>query len=125
MHQAGRGARQDDVDAPKWFRRAAHQGLAVAQINLGLAYAKGEGVSQDHVSAHKWFNLAAKLGSQEAERNRDAIARLMNPVQLAEAEKSTFEWKPTIVTANFAGPLTVSSFEDAIAAYVRGDHEMA
>ena len=125
MYQAGRGAPQNHVEAAKWFRRAADQGLAVAQINLGLAYAKGEGVSQDHVSAHKWFNLAAKLGSQEAERNRDAVARLMTSAQLAEAERSTPDWKPTIVTANFVGPLTVSSFEEAIAAYVKGDHETA
>ena len=125
MYQAGRGVPQNFVEAAKWFRRAADQGLAIAQINLGFAYAKGEGVSQDHVSAHKWFNLAAKLGSQEAERNRDAVARLMTAAERAEAERYTSEWKPTIVTANFAGSLTVSSFEDAIAAYVRGDHEMA
>ena len=32
----------------KWFERAAKQGLAMAQFNLGCCYRKGEGVAQSH-----------------------------------------------------------------------------
>ena len=39
-----RGAHKD---AFHWFKKAADQGYATAQFNLGKKYAKGEGVLQD------------------------------------------------------------------------------
>jgi TPR repeat protein len=50
---------QDYAEAARWYRRAAEQGDAQAQYNLGLAYARGEGATQNAVDAHMWFNLAA------------------------------------------------------------------
>ena len=35
---AGDGVKQDDVQAVTWFRKAADQGVASAQYNLGLMY---------------------------------------------------------------------------------------
>ena len=49
MYAKGRGVAQDDVQAVKWFRKAALQGNASAQYNLGLMYYKGESVTQDYV----------------------------------------------------------------------------
>jgi len=37
------GLTKDEVEAVKWFRKAAEQNLADAQYNLGVCYAKGEG----------------------------------------------------------------------------------
>ncbi|HMY01514.1 MAG TPA: hypothetical protein PKC44_17210, partial [Agitococcus sp.] len=37
--------------ALKEFKKAAQQGDAYAQFNLGLMYAKGEGVPQDYAKA--------------------------------------------------------------------------
>ncbi len=54
----GLGLAKDDVAAVKWFRRAADQGMAYAQLNLGLMYAAGRGVPQDNVEAVKWLELA-------------------------------------------------------------------
>jgi TPR repeat protein len=51
---------QDDVEAVKWYRRAAKQGDAGAQVMLGAVYADGLGVSQDDVLAHMWFNLVVR-----------------------------------------------------------------
>ena len=51
----------------KWNRKAAEQGYALAQINLGLCYAKGEGVPQDQVEAVKWFRKAAEQGHTRAQ----------------------------------------------------------
>ncbi|EET45192.1 hypothetical protein NEISICOT_01187 [Neisseria sicca ATCC 29256] len=36
----GQGVRQDHAQAAQWYRKAAEQGHAVAQYNLGVAYKK-------------------------------------------------------------------------------------
>jgi TPR repeat protein len=77
------------------YRKAAEQGDAYAQFNLGLMYAKGQGVPQDYVHAHKWFNLSAVGGGKDAVKNRDTAAGLMTPAQIAEAQKLAREWKPS------------------------------
>jgi TPR repeat protein len=53
----------------KWFRRAADQGYAVAQNELGVMYAKGRGVSKDMEEAAHWCRLAAVQGSKVARKN--------------------------------------------------------
>ena len=50
-------------------RRAAEQGHASAQSNLGVKYAKGEGVPQDAAEAVKWFRRAAEQGHAGAQSN--------------------------------------------------------
>jgi len=85
---------QDDHEAVKWYRRAAEQGDADAQANLGVMYANGAGVPQNYVLAYMWANLAASTGSEKAGKNRDILARSMTPNQLAEAQKLSREWKP-------------------------------
>ena len=44
MCRDGRGVAQDDGEAVTWFRRAAEQGNASGQFNLGLMYENGRGV---------------------------------------------------------------------------------
>ena len=58
----GKGVREDDKAAVKWFRLAAEQGDAYGQSSLGWAYSKGEGVPKDKTEAVKWFRLAAEQG---------------------------------------------------------------
>jgi TPR repeat protein len=44
-YEKGRGGvRQDYVEAVKWYLKAADQGEAVGQVNLGLMYDRGYGV---------------------------------------------------------------------------------
>jgi TPR repeat protein len=59
----------DYAEAVKWWRKAAEQGNAQAQHNLGLMYDKGEGVTQDYAEAAKWFRKAAEQGDVEAQYN--------------------------------------------------------
>ena len=101
MYDLGRGVPQDSAEAMKWYRRAAEQGLASAQHNLGVMYERGEGVPQDYVMAHMWYNLAASRYSaseeekrEKALKNRDLVASLMTPAQVAEAQRLAREWKP-------------------------------
>jgi len=91
MYAQGRGVAQNDAEAAKWFRRAADKGLVEAQTILGLMYVKGQGVAQNYVLAHMWFNLAAAQGGAGALANRDLLARMMTPAQIAEAHRLAHE----------------------------------
>jgi TPR repeat protein len=44
MYDKGQGVRQDHAAAASWYRKAAEQGIANAQFNLGIMYDNGEGV---------------------------------------------------------------------------------
>ena len=75
MYREGPGLPQDYAEAVKWYRKAADQGYAYAQNNLGLMYRDGRGVPQDYVQAHKWLNLAAaRYRASETENRNKAIA---------------------------------------------------
>ena len=99
MYVEGRGVPQDDAEAVRWHRRAAEQGYAVAQYNLGVMYAKGQGVGEDKVEAHMWLNLAAAQPSGETHdafaKGRDDVAGHMTPEQVTEAKRRAREWTPT------------------------------
>jgi TPR repeat protein len=65
----GAWGKNDKVEAAKWFRKAADQGLAIAQLSLGMMYYNGEGMSQDYAEAVKWYRRAAQQGNSSAEFN--------------------------------------------------------
>ena len=51
----------------KWYRLAAKQGYAVAQLALGVTYIQGWGVPQNDKTAVKWYKLAAEQGDAVAQ----------------------------------------------------------
>lgn len=57
------------AQAMTWFRKAAHQGFAQAQHNLGVMYDEGQGVTQDYAQAVKWYRKAADQGDVGAQYN--------------------------------------------------------
>ncbi|WP_314252108.1 tetratricopeptide repeat protein, partial [Eikenella halliae] len=57
----------------RWYRKAAEQGDAEAQFNLGAMYATGRGVRQNYAEAGKWFRQAAEQGYAEAQYNLGAM----------------------------------------------------
>ncbi len=61
--------RFDFAEAERLFRRAAEQGHAKAQNNLGAMYRKGEGVPQDDAEGVKWLRKAAEQGHVNAQNN--------------------------------------------------------
>jgi uncharacterized protein len=92
---------QDFVQAARWYRQAADQGLALAALALGKMYGSGRGVPQDFMQAHVWLNLAAAglpPGKDQAMavKLRDGLAKLMTPEQLAEAQRQASEWQPKV-----------------------------
>ena len=71
----------------------AQRGDPAAQYNLGRLYARGEGVARDLPEAYKWFTLASMGGRREGEQARQAIARAMTPVQMAEGLRRAEVWR--------------------------------
>ena len=66
-YDTGCGVAKDAAEAVKWYRKAAEQGLALAQDFLGRSYFHGEGVAKDAVEAVKWFRKAAEQDDAEAQ----------------------------------------------------------
>ena len=73
------GVPEDDAEAVKWYRKAAEQGLAQAQNNLGSMYARGEGVPEDYVKAHMWWSLAKAQGHEKAAKGLDVGKKRNDP----------------------------------------------
>jgi len=68
----GQGVPQDFAEAVKWYRMAADQGYAGAQVMLGflgVMYEKGQGVPQDDAEAVKRGRKAAEQGDAGAQNN--------------------------------------------------------
>jgi TPR repeat protein len=58
----------DTAQALDWFRRAAAQGHASAEHQMGQLYDFGFGVAQDDAQALAWYRKAAEHGSAAAAR---------------------------------------------------------
>ena len=67
MYGTGEGVPQDEAEAVRWVRRAAEQGNADVQYNLGTIYGAGRGVPQDDAEAARWLRLAAEQGDALAQ----------------------------------------------------------
>ncbi|HVH71682.1 MAG TPA: tetratricopeptide repeat protein [Candidatus Dormibacteraeota bacterium] len=60
---------ENPAEAARWYRRAAQQGYAPAQNNLGILYDDGIGVPANNEQARKWYRLAAEQGDGSAAAN--------------------------------------------------------
>jgi hypothetical protein len=63
------GVDKDYSQAVYWFTKAAQQGNAQAQCNLGYGYEKGYGVAKDYNQAVYWYTKAAQQGDAQAQCN--------------------------------------------------------
>src|SRR6266705_621851 len=61
------GLAKDEVEAVKWYRKAAEQNLAVAQCDLGFCYGGCNGLAKDYVEAVKWYRKAAEQNYAKAQ----------------------------------------------------------
>jgi TPR repeat protein len=82
----GFGVVQDYEGAAKWLELAAVNGNADAQYALGQMHRSGMGVPADNAKAYVWFNLAAAQDVAGAIAQREAVLRVLTPVQVLEAQ---------------------------------------
>ena len=69
MYTEGSGVPQDFGMAVSWYRKAAEQGLAEAQANLGVMFDEGLGIRQNLSAAAWWYRRAAEQGIAKAQTN--------------------------------------------------------
>ena len=62
-------SKQDYAKAMEWFRKAAVNGNADAQYNIGYMYHNGQGVAKDYAKALEWYGKAAANGNAAAQNN--------------------------------------------------------
>jgi TPR repeat protein len=67
MYENGRGVPLNAAEAARWYRKAADQGNAHAQAQLGLMYANGTGVPRDDTEAARWYRKTADQGNTNAQ----------------------------------------------------------
>jgi S1-C subfamily serine protease len=92
LYFTGEGVAQDRALALLWWHQAARNGVGDAQASLGWVYFNGLGTPVDEVLAYAWSSLGADNGLERARANRDAIARRLDPEQLARARQLAAAW---------------------------------
>ena len=78
---------KDYKEAFRWYKLAAEQGYADAQLNIGLMYSHGGmGVLRDYNQAYMWLNIGAANGSSAAKRWRKKVAGNMTSTRIEKAK---------------------------------------
>ena len=84
-HRKGEGVKKDGAEALKWMQKAAEQGLADAQHDLG----------KDLVLAHLYLTLSLKSGKvPEAQSGLKELEKIMKPDQVEASRGLAKKWKP-------------------------------
>ena len=73
MYCYGEGMEKDFAKGAKWLTKAALQGNAPAQYNLGRMYQWGKGVEKDLQQARFWFQKAIDNGHEKA---KEALTKI-------------------------------------------------
>jgi len=92
MYRTGEGVPINDTEAVKWYRLAAEQGLAQAQLNLGTMYGTGAGVPLNYIKAYAWWALAKAQDNEDAAGNLDIAKSEMTAADISEAQRLATEW---------------------------------
>ena len=87
------GVVKDEVEAVKWYRKAADQGDARAQVFLGYMYENGKGTVKDEVTAYKWYLLAGAQGEEFAKEKIPLIEQGLAATQRLDGQKLAREFK--------------------------------
>jgi TPR repeat protein len=94
------GVAKDEVEAVKWYRKAAEQNLADAQFNMGECYANGQGVAKNEAEAVKWYRKAAEQKDAKTESNLGECYEKGQGVAKDEAE--AVKWYRNAAEQNLA-----------------------
>jgi hypothetical protein len=78
----------DFASAAQWYQKAADQGYAPAQINLGSLYEQGKGVPKDPQQALSWYRKASGVQDLALQTTAPAVVpQTTTPESNAETEK--------------------------------------
>ncbi len=89
LSRTGVGILQDFAKASAWLHTAAQRGNPEGMLEMGRLYRDGVGVEKDLIKAYVWFNRAAAARNLDAVREREAIARVLKPEELRDAQRQS------------------------------------
>ena len=110
MYTDGEGVAQDAKQAVTWYRKAAEQGFAEAQHNLGAMYTDGEGVAQDAKQAVAWCRKAAEQGLPQAQYSLGL--RYAEGLDVPQDNRQAYAWL-SVAFAN--GHSSAKKYRDLVA----------
>jgi TPR repeat protein len=101
-----------------WYQKAAEQGFALAQKNLGDMHFLGRGVPQDDANAARWWEKAAGQSNAEAQfmlslmyahgrgvpRDREKACTLVRSAAEQGHKKAIDQYNKACVTQNDTRP---------------------
>ena len=67
LYEEGCGGEKALAEAVKWYQKAAGNGCAEAQFEIGWCYQEGRGVEENPEKAVSWYRIAAEQGCPEAQ----------------------------------------------------------
>ena len=67
MYENGWGVDKNNSTAVEWYRKAAEQGYANAQFNLGGMYENGRGVDINFSTVLQWYHKAVEEEHDDAQ----------------------------------------------------------
>ena len=82
MYSNGKGVQRSDPESVVWYRKAADQGFAKAQYNLGTMFENGKGVQQNDSEAVRWYRKAADQGLADAQIQLDLMTKMSFSVKI-------------------------------------------
>ena len=98
MYWLGVGVTRDRAEAARLIKASAVDGFPPGQLILASLYREGVDIAPDDGLAYEWASLAAsKLTGQQAiiaQRERDDVAKGLNPAELTVAQSAAANWKP-------------------------------
>ena len=89
MYADGDGVPQDVAAATRWYRVAAEQNYAPAQIEVARMYAEGRGVAQNDVLAFMWMQIA---GIEQEQADSLMLVARMSDAAVDQAERYAKQW---------------------------------
>jgi len=93
MYELGQGMEPDCVEATKWFLKAAQQGDAGGQLEMGKRCHRGSfaplarDASESRIEAYKWFTLASAQGYKNSEMHCEQIGLAMTREERTEGHR--------------------------------------
>jgi TPR repeat protein len=100
MYAQGKGLPKDPSEAIKWFRRAAMQGDAGAQFQLGRALhrqsldSKAAGLNEARIEGFMWLQLASGQGFFNAQSACEQLNLKMSNTELEEGKRRVSHFVP-------------------------------
>ena len=91
MYYQGLGVEKDYLKAMEWYQKAAAQGNANAQNNIGVLYENGGfGVEQDYSKAMEWYQKATLQGVARAQYHIGIL--YLNGLGVPQNSEKAIEW---------------------------------